>query len=134
MAGAVPNLREAGARVRACRSAGSRRGAWPDMATAQAGRLTGATPAWAPWEGAGPPALPRCAERRGRPCAPGPFCSLTGTTGLICISGLGIAELPLATSPKAMPRTSTGPNIVFDDAEDGAVEGAANTIFFNHGQ
>jgi phenylacetaldehyde dehydrogenase len=26
------------------------------------------------------------------------------------------------------------PNIVFDDAEDGAVEGAANAIFFNHGQ
>jgi phenylacetaldehyde dehydrogenase len=28
----------------------------------------------------------------------------------------------------------TSPNIVFDDAEDGAVEGAANAIFFNHGQ
>jgi acyl-CoA reductase-like NAD-dependent aldehyde dehydrogenase len=27
-----------------------------------------------------------------------------------------------------------GPNIVFDDAESGAVEGAANAIFFNHGQ
>ncbi|HKD88447.1 MAG TPA: aldehyde dehydrogenase family protein [Streptosporangiaceae bacterium] len=26
------------------------------------------------------------------------------------------------------------PNIVFDDAEDNAVEGAANAIFFNHGQ
>ena len=26
------------------------------------------------------------------------------------------------------------PNIVFDDADDGAVEGAANAIFFNHGQ
>ena len=26
------------------------------------------------------------------------------------------------------------PNIVFDDAEDGSVEGAANAIFFNHGQ
>src|SRR5579862_2009039 len=26
------------------------------------------------------------------------------------------------------------PNIVFSDAEDGAVEGAANAIFFNHGQ
>jgi phenylacetaldehyde dehydrogenase len=26
------------------------------------------------------------------------------------------------------------PNIVFDDAEAGAVEGAANAIFFNHGQ
>ncbi len=26
------------------------------------------------------------------------------------------------------------PNIVFDDATDGAVEGAANAIFFNHGQ
>src|SRR5271166_595510 len=26
------------------------------------------------------------------------------------------------------------PNIVFDDAESGAVEGAANAIFFNHGQ
>src|SRR5499427_8180348 len=26
------------------------------------------------------------------------------------------------------------PNIVFDDADTGAVEGAANTIFFNHGQ
>jgi phenylacetaldehyde dehydrogenase len=26
------------------------------------------------------------------------------------------------------------PNIVFDDAEPGAVEGAANAIFFNHGQ
>ena len=26
------------------------------------------------------------------------------------------------------------PNIVFDDAEQGAVEGAANAIFFNHGQ
>jgi phenylacetaldehyde dehydrogenase len=26
------------------------------------------------------------------------------------------------------------PNIVFEDAEDGAVEGAANAIFFNHGQ
>jgi phenylacetaldehyde dehydrogenase len=26
------------------------------------------------------------------------------------------------------------PNIVFDDAEDAAIEGAANAIFFNHGQ
>ncbi len=26
------------------------------------------------------------------------------------------------------------PNIVFDDAEDSAIEGAANAIFFNHGQ
>ena len=26
------------------------------------------------------------------------------------------------------------PNIIFDDAEDGAIEGAANAIFFNHGQ
>jgi phenylacetaldehyde dehydrogenase len=26
------------------------------------------------------------------------------------------------------------PNIVFDDAESGAIEGAANAIFFNHGQ
>jgi phenylacetaldehyde dehydrogenase len=26
------------------------------------------------------------------------------------------------------------PNIVFDDADDGAIEGAANAIFFNHGQ
>ena len=26
------------------------------------------------------------------------------------------------------------PNIVFDDAEDGAIEGAAHAIFFNHGQ
>jgi len=26
------------------------------------------------------------------------------------------------------------PNIVFDDAEEGAIEGAANAIFFNHGQ
>ena len=26
------------------------------------------------------------------------------------------------------------PNIVFDDAEPGDVEGAANAIFFNHGQ
>jgi phenylacetaldehyde dehydrogenase len=26
------------------------------------------------------------------------------------------------------------PNIVFDDAEDNAIEGAANAIFFNHGQ
>ena len=26
------------------------------------------------------------------------------------------------------------PNIVFEDAQDGAVEGAANAIFFNHGQ
>jgi phenylacetaldehyde dehydrogenase len=26
------------------------------------------------------------------------------------------------------------PNIVFEDAEDGAIEGAANAIFFNHGQ
>jgi phenylacetaldehyde dehydrogenase len=26
------------------------------------------------------------------------------------------------------------PNIVFDDAEEGAVQGAANAIFFNHGQ
>jgi len=26
------------------------------------------------------------------------------------------------------------PNIVFDDADEGAVEGAANAIFFNHGQ
>jgi phenylacetaldehyde dehydrogenase len=26
------------------------------------------------------------------------------------------------------------PNIIFDDADDGAIEGAANAIFFNHGQ
>jgi phenylacetaldehyde dehydrogenase len=29
--------------------------------------------------------------------------------------------------------TTKSPNIVFDDADTGAVEGAANAIFFNHG-
>ena len=39
-----------------------------------------------------------------------------------------------ATKKVTLELGGKSPNIVFDDADEGAVEGAANAIFFNHGQ
>ena len=55
--------------------------------------------------------------------------SATIRTGasLVKLSADGIKRVSLELGGKS-------PNIVFDDADQGAVEGAANAIFFNHGQ
>jgi phenylacetaldehyde dehydrogenase len=58
--------------------------------------------------------------------------AFTGSTEV----GKLIVEAAGATNLKKLTLELGGksPNIVFDDAEPGAVEGAANAIFFNHGQ
>ena len=57
--------------------------------------------------------------------------AFTGSTevGKLIVAGGGgnLKKLTLELGGKS-------PNIVFDDAEDNAIEGAANAIFFNHGQ
>ena len=58
--------------------------------------------------------------------------AFTGSTEV----GKLIVEASGATNLKKLTLELGGksPNIVFDDAVEGAVEGAANAIFFNHGQ
>jgi phenylacetaldehyde dehydrogenase len=48
-------------------------------------------------------------------------------SGLALLGASNLMKLTLELGGKS-------PNIVFDDAPRGAVEGAANAIFFNHGQ
>jgi phenylacetaldehyde dehydrogenase len=58
--------------------------------------------------------------------------AFTGSTevGKLIVEAAGASNLKKLT----LELGGKSPNIVFDDAEDGAIEGAANAIFFNHGQ
>jgi phenylacetaldehyde dehydrogenase len=58
--------------------------------------------------------------------------AFTGSTevGKLIVAAAGASNLKKLT----LALGGKSPNIVFDDAEDGAIEGAANAIFFNHGQ
>jgi phenylacetaldehyde dehydrogenase len=58
--------------------------------------------------------------------------AFTGSTevGKLIVAAAGASNLKKLT----LELGGKSPNIVFDDAEDAAVEGAANAIFFNHGQ
>jgi len=58
--------------------------------------------------------------------------AFTGSTevGKLIVAAAGATNLKKLT----LELGGKSPNIVFDDAEDGAIEGAANAIFFNHGQ
>ncbi len=58
--------------------------------------------------------------------------AFTGSTevGKLIVAAAGATNLKKLT----LELGGKSPNIVFDDAVDGAVEGAANAIFFNHGQ
>jgi phenylacetaldehyde dehydrogenase len=58
--------------------------------------------------------------------------AFTGSTevGKLIVGAAGATNLKKLT----LELGGKSPNIVFDDAEDGAIEGAANAIFFNHGQ
>jgi phenylacetaldehyde dehydrogenase len=58
--------------------------------------------------------------------------AFTGSTevGKLIVAASGATNLKKLT----LELGGKSPNIVFDDAEDGAIEGAANAIFFNHGQ
>src|ERR1700734_694473 len=58
--------------------------------------------------------------------------AFTGSTevGRLIVAASGASNLKKLT----LELGGKSPNIVFDDAEDGAIEGAANAIFFNHGQ
>jgi phenylacetaldehyde dehydrogenase len=58
--------------------------------------------------------------------------AFTGSTevGKLIVAAAGATNLKKLT----LELGGKSPNIVFDDAEDAAVEGAANAIFFNHGQ
>jgi phenylacetaldehyde dehydrogenase len=58
--------------------------------------------------------------------------AFTGSTevGKLIVTAAGASNLKKLT----LELGGKSPNIVFDDAEDSAVEGAANAIFFNHGQ
>jgi phenylacetaldehyde dehydrogenase len=58
--------------------------------------------------------------------------AFTGSTevGKLIVAAAGATNLKKLT----LELGGKSPNIVFEDAEDGAIEGAANAIFFNHGQ
>jgi phenylacetaldehyde dehydrogenase len=58
--------------------------------------------------------------------------AFTGSTevGKLIVAASGASNLKKLT----LELGGKSPNIVFDDADSGAVEGAANAIFFNHGQ
>src|ERR1700721_764393 len=58
--------------------------------------------------------------------------AFTGSTevGKLIVAASGASNLKKLT----LELGGKSPNIVFDDAESGAIEGAANAIFFNHGQ
>jgi phenylacetaldehyde dehydrogenase len=58
--------------------------------------------------------------------------AFTGSTevGKLIVTAAGASNLKKLT----LELGGKSPNIVFDDAEDSAVAGAANAIFFNHGQ
>ncbi|HTX47313.1 MAG TPA: aldehyde dehydrogenase family protein, partial [Solirubrobacteraceae bacterium] len=58
--------------------------------------------------------------------------AFTGSTevGKLIVQAAGATNLKKLT----LELGGKSPNIVFDDAVEGAVEGAANAIFFNHGQ
>jgi len=58
--------------------------------------------------------------------------AFTGSTevGKLIVAAAGASNLKKLT----LELGGKSPNIVFDDADAGAVEGAANAIFFNHGQ
>ena len=58
--------------------------------------------------------------------------AFTGSTevGKLIVEAAGASNLKKLT----LELGGKSPNIVFDDAVEGAVEGAANAIFFNHGQ
>jgi phenylacetaldehyde dehydrogenase len=58
--------------------------------------------------------------------------AFTGSTevGKLIVAAAGASNLKKLT----LELGGKSPNIVFDDAEDAAIEGAANAIFFNHGQ
>ena len=58
--------------------------------------------------------------------------AFTGSTevGKLIVAAAGATNLKKLT----LELGGKSRNIVFDDAEDGAIEGAANAIFFNHGQ
>src|SRR5580692_614318 len=58
--------------------------------------------------------------------------AFTGSTevGKLIVAAAGATNLKKLT----LELGGKSPNIVFDDADPGAIEGAANAIFFNHGQ
>ncbi len=58
--------------------------------------------------------------------------AFTGSTevGKLIVAAAGASNLKKLT----LELGGKSPNIVFNDAEDSAIEGAANAIFFNHGQ
>ena len=58
--------------------------------------------------------------------------AFTGSTevGKLIVAAAGASNLKKLT----LELGGKSPNIVFNDADDGAIEGAANAIFFNHGQ
>jgi|HubBroStandDraft_2_1064218.scaffolds.fasta_scaffold24473_2 phenylacetaldehyde dehydrogenase len=58
--------------------------------------------------------------------------AFTGSTevGKLIVQAAGASNLKKLT----LELGGKSPNIVFDDADPGAIEGAANAIFFNHGQ
>ena len=58
--------------------------------------------------------------------------AFTGSTevGRLIVAASGASNLKKLT----LELGGKSPNIVFDDADDNAIEGAANAIFFNHGQ
>jgi phenylacetaldehyde dehydrogenase len=79
--------------------------------------------------------VPGFGETAGAALAAHPDVDKVAFTGSTAVGKLIVAAAA-ATNLKKLTLELGGksPNIVFEDAVDGAIEGAANAIFFNHGQ
>ena len=79
--------------------------------------------------------VPGLGETAGAALAAHPDVDKVAFTGSTAVGKLIVAAAA-ATNLKKLTLELGGksPNIVFEDAVDGAIEGAANAIFFNHGQ
>ncbi len=79
--------------------------------------------------------VPGFGETAGAALAAHPDVDKVAFTGSTAVGKLIVAASAASNLKKlTLELGGKSPNIVFDDAEDGAIEGAAHAIFFNHGQ
>src|SRR5499426_3452085 len=78
--------------------------------------------------------VPGYGETAGAALAAHPDVDKVAFTGSTEVGKLIVAAAAGNLKKVTLELGGKSPNIVFDDAEPGAVEGAANAIFFNHGQ
>jgi phenylacetaldehyde dehydrogenase len=77
--------------------------------------------------------VPGLGETAGAALAAHPDVDKVAFTGSTAVGKLIVAAAA-ATNLKKLTLGGKSPNIVFEDAVEGAIEGAAHAIFFNHGQ